>query len=137
MPLPLPSSGKLTTFPMLTGEVSPLPPPSSGKTTIFRMLTGEVAPSRGDVRVCGTSASQSLWAMWASRRHLGYCPQFEALPGAMTGREVLHMYARWAVGASHGYLEGRGCLGGRATLGVVLPRGSWLPREERERERKN
>lgn len=24
-----------------------------------------------------------------------YCPQFEALPGAMTGREVAAMYARW------------------------------------------
>lgn len=28
------------------------------------------------------------------RQHVGYCPQFDALLGYMTGREMLIMYAR-------------------------------------------
>ncbi len=66
-----------------------------GKTTTFRMLTGEVLPDAGDALVGGHSVRRALGA---ARRQLGYCPQFEALPGAMTGREVLAMYARWACG---------------------------------------
>ncbi|EFJ47840.1 hypothetical protein VOLCADRAFT_43193, partial [Volvox carteri f. nagariensis] len=63
----------------------------AGKTTTFRMLTGEVMPDAGDARVAGFSVRKQLAA---ARRQLGYCPQFEALPGAMTGREVAAMYAR-------------------------------------------
>ncbi|GLC42811.1 hypothetical protein PLESTM_001382200 [Pleodorina starrii] len=63
----------------------------AGKTTTFRMLTGEVMPDAGDARVGGLSVRTQLAA---ARRQLGYCPQFEALPGAMTGREVAAMYAR-------------------------------------------
>ncbi|GIL83990.1 hypothetical protein Vretifemale_12715 [Volvox reticuliferus] len=63
----------------------------AGKTTTFRMVTGEVLPDAGDARVGGFSVRTQLAA---ARRQLGYCPQFEALPGAMTGREVVAMYAR-------------------------------------------
>ncbi|GFR40553.1 hypothetical protein Agub_g1128 [Astrephomene gubernaculifera] len=63
----------------------------AGKTTTFRMLTGEVLPDAGDAAVGGRSVRRQLAA---ARRQLGYCPQFEALPGAMTGREVVAMYAR-------------------------------------------
>ena len=41
----------------------------------------------------------------AARRLLGYCPQFSALPGAMTGWEVLRMYARLR-GMPPGLIEG-------------------------------
>ncbi|GIL59335.1 hypothetical protein Vafri_14231 [Volvox africanus] len=63
----------------------------AGKTTTFRMVTGEVLPDGGDARVGGFSVRTQLAA---ARRQLGYCPQFEALPGAMTGHEVVAMYAR-------------------------------------------
>ncbi|KXZ53111.1 hypothetical protein GPECTOR_7g1001 [Gonium pectorale] len=63
----------------------------AGKTTTFRVLTGEVLPDAGDAAVGGHSVRTHLAA---ARRQLGYCPQFEALPGAMTGREVAAMYAR-------------------------------------------
>ncbi len=54
-------------------------------------VPGEVAPDEGDAYVAGFSVLSQLAA---ARQLMGYCPQFEALPGAMTGREVLHMYAR-------------------------------------------
>ena len=56
------------------------------------MLTGEVTPDTGDARVVGYSITQGELAQ--ARRYMGYCPQFEALPGQLTGREVLAMYAR-------------------------------------------
>lgn len=62
----------------------------AGKTTTFKVLTGEVRPDSGDAAIAGHSVVTQLAA---ARRRLGYCPQFEALPAAMTGREVLHMYA--------------------------------------------
>ena len=63
---------------------------SPGKTTTFKMLTGEVAPDSGDALVCRHSIVSELPA---ARQKMGYCPQFDALPGAMTGSEVLTMYA--------------------------------------------
>lgn len=63
----------------------------AGKTTTFKMLTGEVLPDTGDAAIVGRSV---LTELAAARQLVGYCPQFEALPGAMTGREVLFMYAR-------------------------------------------
>ena len=55
------------------------------------MLTGQELPDQGDARVAGHSVVRHRSR---ARRQLGYCPQFEALPGALTCREVLHMYAR-------------------------------------------
>lgn len=63
----------------------------AGKTTTFKILTGEILPDRGQAFVHGYSVLSDLGS---ARQSLGYCPQFEALPGAMTGREVLWMYAR-------------------------------------------
>lgn len=63
----------------------------AGKTTAFRMITGELYPDAGDVTVCGASIRHERTA---ARQRLGYCPQYDALPGALTGREVLTMYAR-------------------------------------------
>lgn len=57
----------------------------------FTFSAGEVIPDVGDAKVCGLSiGSQTA----SARQNLGYCPQFSALPGALTGREVLWMYAR-------------------------------------------
>ncbi len=52
---------------------------------------GEVLPDSGDARVAGHSV---VLEPALARHAMGYCPQFDALPGAMTGREVLCMYAR-------------------------------------------
>ncbi len=57
----------------------------------FRSPAGEVIPDVGDAKVCGLSVSHHTAS---ARQNLGYCPQFSALPGALTGREVLWMYAR-------------------------------------------
>lgn len=63
----------------------------AGKTTTFKMLTGEVTPDAGQAWISHFSV---LTQLASARQRLGYCPQFEALPAAMTGREVLTMYAR-------------------------------------------
>lgn len=56
----------------------------AGKTTTFKVVTGEVIPDSGDALVAGASA---LHCRGAARRALGYCPQFDGLPAAMTGGE--------------------------------------------------
>lgn len=63
----------------------------AGKTTTFNMLTGHVVPTDGDASICNYSV---LTQMIASRRHLGYCPQFDATQANMTGREHLLFYAQ-------------------------------------------
>ncbi|GAB4821282.1 hypothetical protein N2152v2_008328 [Parachlorella kessleri] len=63
----------------------------AGKTTTFSMLTGEIMPDEGDAYLGGHSL---LTQPAMARRSMGYCPQFSALPGQMTGREVLRMYGR-------------------------------------------
>eukprot|EP00887_Chlorella_sp_A99_P005937 scaffold29.g5937.t1 len=63
----------------------------AGKTTSFSMLTGEVLPDAGQAYVEGHSL---LRDPLAAHRETGYCPQYSALPPALTGREVLRMYAR-------------------------------------------
>lgn len=65
--------------------------PVTGKTTTFNMLTGHVAPSHGEASIMGNSV---LTHLQAARRHLGYCPQFDATIYNMTGREHLRFYAR-------------------------------------------
>jgi ATP-binding cassette subfamily A (ABC1) protein 3 len=63
----------------------------AGKTTTMRMITGDATVDNGDVQVCG-------WSVHANRdrarHHLGYCPQFDALPDKLTCRETLALYAR-------------------------------------------
>ena len=66
------------------------------------MLAGEVMADTGEAKICGRSVRRQLAE---ARRQLGYCPQFSALPGALTGREVLRMYARLR-GVPGGLIEG-------------------------------
>lgn len=66
------------------------------------MLTGQILPDQGEAWVAGQSV---VLHRQAARQHMGYCPQFEALPGQMTGREVLTMYARLR-GAREGSIPG-------------------------------
>jgi ABC-type multidrug transport system ATPase subunit len=63
----------------------------AGKTTAMRMITGDTDIGGGDIQVCGFSVqNQRDRARW----HLGYCPQFDALPDKLTVRETLALYAR-------------------------------------------
>jgi len=61
----------------------------AGKTTTMRMITGDIPVSSGDCQVAGHSVRTHLDKV---RANLGYCPQFDALPDKLTGREVLVLY---------------------------------------------
>ncbi|XP_069859783.1 ATP-binding cassette sub-family A member 17-like isoform X1 [Dipodomys merriami] len=63
----------------------------AGKTSIFKILTGQKPATSGDAFVRSLNISSELGKV---RRLIGYCPQFDALPNFMTGRETLVMYAR-------------------------------------------
>eukprot|EP00927_Polykrikos_kofoidii_P079199 TRINITY_DN7598_c0_g1_i2.p1 TRINITY_DN7598_c0_g1~~TRINITY_DN7598_c0_g1_i2.p1 ORF type:complete len:1645 (-),score=336.37 TRINITY_DN7598_c0_g1_i2:294-4913(-) len=63
----------------------------AGKTTTMRMVTGDLEVDSGDVWLAGDSVKSRRDK---ARRHLGYCPQFDALPDKLTARETLHFYAR-------------------------------------------
>ncbi|XP_068921390.1 phospholipid-transporting ATPase ABCA3-like [Petaurus breviceps papuanus] len=67
----------------------------AGKTSTFKMLTGENTITSGDAFINGKSILNNLKML---QREVGYCPQFDALLGYMTGREILTMYARiWGI----------------------------------------
>ncbi|XP_078096553.1 phospholipid-transporting ATPase ABCA3 isoform X2 [Mustelus asterias] len=59
----------------------------AGKTTTFKMLTGDEKVSKGNAYVNG-------YSILKDKKKIGYCPQFDALLGHMTGRETLFMFAR-------------------------------------------
>jgi hypothetical protein len=62
----------------------------AGKTTTFKVVTGEVPPDAGDAFIAGASV---LSARSEARRLLGYCPQFDGLPAAMTPGGVWRLQA--------------------------------------------
>jgi len=72
------------------GTTAIVGPNGAGKSTLFQILTGLVRPSRGTVRVLGQDpgTSPSLHA------RIGFCPDFDAFYGGMTGFDFLTMLAR-------------------------------------------
>eukprot|EP00529_Nitzschia_sp_RCC80_P002451 CAMPEP_0113451218 /NCGR_PEP_ID=MMETSP0014_2-20120614/6226_1 /TAXON_ID=2857 /ORGANISM="Nitzschia sp." /LENGTH=1987 /DNA_ID=CAMNT_0000342569 /DNA_START=1298 /DNA_END=7261 /DNA_ORIENTATION=- /assembly_acc=CAM_ASM_000159 len=62
----------------------------AGKTTTMQMLTAEFPPTSGDGTLAGFSVSHEPRK---TRRRIGYCPQFDAHFGNMTGREHVELYA--------------------------------------------
>jgi ABC-type multidrug transport system ATPase subunit len=62
----------------------------AGKTTTFKMVTGEIMPTSGHALIAGHDIVTDTHS---ARLFMGYCPQFEAVIGNMTGREMLKMYA--------------------------------------------
>jgi ATP-binding cassette, subfamily A (ABC1), member 3 len=54
------------------------------------MLTAEFPPSSGDATLAGFSIVSEPQRI---RRHIGYCPQFDAHFANMTGREHVELYA--------------------------------------------
>lgn len=63
----------------------------AGKTTTLSMLTGEEAPTDGTAFIFGNDIRSNPKAV---RRHVGYCPQFDALLEFLTVEEHLELYAR-------------------------------------------
>eukprot|EP00927_Polykrikos_kofoidii_P026284 TRINITY_DN23437_c0_g1_i1.p1 TRINITY_DN23437_c0_g1~~TRINITY_DN23437_c0_g1_i1.p1 ORF type:complete len:1655 (-),score=237.58 TRINITY_DN23437_c0_g1_i1:19-4842(-) len=63
----------------------------AGKTTTFKMLCGQVAATSGDVYIKGHDMAFNAAR---ARRHIGYCPQFDALLDSLTTREHLFLYGR-------------------------------------------
>ncbi|XP_060037438.1 phospholipid-transporting ATPase ABCA7 isoform X2 [Erinaceus europaeus] len=63
----------------------------AGKTSTFRMVTGDLRPSAGDTLLAGHSVSREPAA---ARRHMGYCPQTDALFPLLSGRQHLQLFAR-------------------------------------------
>jgi ABC-type multidrug transport system ATPase subunit len=62
----------------------------AGKTTTMRMITGDTEIGGGDVTLGGWSIRNRRDK---ARKHLGYCPQFDALPDRLTARQTLVFYA--------------------------------------------
>ncbi|KAG7961902.1 hypothetical protein I3843_09G039100 [Carya illinoinensis] len=63
----------------------------AGKTTTLSMLCGEESPTDGTAYIFGRDICSNPKA---ARRHIGYCPQFDALLEFLTAREHLELYAR-------------------------------------------
>lgn len=63
----------------------------AGKTTTLSMLSGEEYPSDGTALIFGKDIRMNPKA---ARRHIGYCPQFDALLEFLTVKEHLELYAR-------------------------------------------
>lgn len=67
-----------------------LGPNGSGKTTLLCSVVGQLTPYGGEIGICGYSmASERPNAL----RHIGFACPPEKLPGLLTGRQCLEVYA--------------------------------------------
>ncbi|AMV36500.1 ABC transporter ATP-binding protein [Planctomyces sp. SH-PL62] len=67
------------------GVTGLLGPNGAGKSTLLQLATGQLRPSQGDVRVLGVRP----WNNAALNRHVGLCPEQDAMFEWMTGRAFL------------------------------------------------
>ncbi len=62
----------------------------AGKTTLFKLLAGLIEPSQGEVRLRGRRLRREVGLF----RRLGFCPESDALPEWLTGREFAGLMLR-------------------------------------------
>jgi ABC-2 type transport system ATP-binding protein len=67
-----------------------LGPNASGKTTLLHCIAGMIAPTAGVVSIAGCSLGEDPRQ---ARRQLGFACAPERLPGLLTGRQCLEVYA--------------------------------------------
>ena len=67
-----------------------LGPNGSGKTTLLRCVSGQLTPTSGSVWIGGYSVHE---APERAKRQLGFAHPPEELPGLLTGRQCLEVYA--------------------------------------------
>jgi ABC-2 type transport system ATP-binding protein len=67
-----------------------LGPNGVGKSTLLHCLAGRVTPVQGSVRIAGANLAESPEE---AKRHLGYACAPDQLPGLLTGRQCLEVYA--------------------------------------------
>ncbi len=76
------------TFQMDEGITGLLGPNGAGKSTAIKLFLGLVKPTRGDAEVMGEQPYRSV----EIRARIGYMPEYNCLPPAVTGTEFLtHM----------------------------------------------
>ncbi|CAM9287239.1 unnamed protein product [Heterosigma akashiwo] len=63
----------------------------AGKTTTLTILSGEQPPTEGAAFLAGLNIAENPEE---AHRLIGYCPQFDAIFGSLTGRENLWLYGR-------------------------------------------
>jgi ABC-2 type transport system ATP-binding protein len=96
-----------------------LGPNGSGKTTLLRCVSGQIVPAGGTVRVGGLSVLDSPVQ---AKRLLGYAHPPRSLPGLLTGRQCLEVYA-----AAHDLAGiGRGILDLAAELRLAQVLDQWV-----------
>jgi ABC-2 type transport system ATP-binding protein len=64
-------------------------PNGAGKTTTLKVLLGLIRPTAGRASILGCDAGET-----ASRRHVGFLPENPYFYDYLSGRELLHFYAR-------------------------------------------
>ncbi len=62
----------------------------AGKTTLFKLLSGLIEPSQGEVLVHGRRLRREVGLF----RRIGFCPESEAMPDWLTGREFVALMLR-------------------------------------------
>ncbi|MCB9666806.1 MAG: ABC transporter ATP-binding protein [Myxococcales bacterium] len=79
-----------------------LGPNGSGKSTLLKLAAGQLKPSTGSLRVLG----ESPFANPSVLRHIGFCPEADALYGELSGLEFVEILARLS-GLSSGEAHSR------------------------------
>jgi ABC-2 type transport system ATP-binding protein len=67
-----------------------LGPNGVGKSTLLHCLAGRVVPTQGTMRIAGVTLGESAEL---AKRHLGFACAPDQLPGLLTGRQCLEVYA--------------------------------------------
>jgi ABC-2 type transport system ATP-binding protein len=62
----------------------------AGKTTLFKLLSGMIEPSQGEVLLRGRRLRREVGLF----RRIGFCPESDALPEWLTGREFIALMLR-------------------------------------------